>query len=580
MGSVDSGSSDVAESTLGSGLVIDIDHRSARAVLFDMVERHGRFVAAASTESTLSPPIDDPSVAIHQLLHGISEQVGKPVLGDEAAEAASGGGQFPDFVVVTGQPVSPNRLAILPAGDHPLVASLVAVSRATTTVVSVLGDQVRNEDGGLVGTRLEAELRAFQPDTVLLLAGDKTQLEWTTAVGTLKDLLAENVLNQIIVLASEQLQQQVAQMMGEDANLTGLDPGQFTVDEVASAIELELHGIYDSRVADEAAGLIPGDPVFVNRGRAADLVARFTARRREQSVVAATIDDGTLITWANPTASQIVNRLDFDVNAHAIAVMGMDTRRVTQLLPFSISLEDMYHWLLNRSLRPAVVAETRRDQLIESAVASEVLRTAWSEGEGVADTDIGLVIGGPLFARWYSPTLGVLSLLNAFQPTPSGGLVEVVLDAEGLFLAAGAVGERSPALAADAVEYDLLTPAASVIVVEGSGTEGDLAIRGEMAYEDGETVSFTVPFGSLHVVPLGDGEPATLTLTCETGFSVGGVSSGESIEFGNTRPLRGGPVGVIIDARGRPLEATGDPALGTTRVASWFADLGISHATA
>jgi hypothetical protein len=55
-------------------------------------------------------------------------------------------------------------------------------------------------------------------------------------------------------------------------------------------------------------------------------------------------------------------------------------------------------------------------------------------------------------------------------------------------------------------------------------------------------------FGELRLLPLAAGETATLTVDPERGFDCG-AGAGHRVE----REVRGGTVGLILDARGRPL---------------------------
>lgn len=560
-----------AETALGSGLVIDIDRRVARAVLFETVEGQGRFVAAAARPSTLMPPIDDAAVAVRAVMQAISEQTGVSLLGERGLTMPRDNYAGVDVFAITGQPAQPIRLAVVSTGSHPLTPALIAIARNTETIVEAFDQQVRTEAGALSGAELETALRDFRPDTIVLLAGAHAEAEWPTAVGTLGTLLSEGVISQAVILGSDQLQQAAIQTLGEDANLMGLDPAQYEPADVVGAVEVELSNAYEQQIDPAALGPTPGQAAFVGRGRAAELVTRFMARRREQRVLSVGMSDGTLLYWSDAQQSAGVIRPDFDVHLGVKAFLRLNPRLALDLLPFTMSEEDLHNWVLNRALRPTSVAATPRDEAIESALAGVFARQAWQELSSVAGDQVDLIVGGPLFASWSSPALGVLCLLNAIQPAPANGLLEIVLDADGLLAAAGALGEFSPALAADAVVHDLTMPAASVVVVEGSGVEGDLAVRGELAYEGGETVNCTVPYGSIHLLPLADGTRATLALSCDGDFTVGGQ---EQVEF-NADQLRGGPLGVIIDARGRPMPSASDASLRANRVANWLGDLGV-----
>jgi hypothetical protein len=554
----------------GASLVVDVDGRLVRAVLFDAVEGQGRFVASAQVVSSAGPPIGDLSVAVKEAVALLEAQTGLKLL------AADRNNSDLVALALSGHPVAPLRVALVPTGGHDMLPALTAIARATTAIVDVLDPAVRTEDGVMSATLLESRLRGFQPDVVVLLEGRRAQAEWASAVGTFGTLLAEGLRSQLIVLASDEFQQHVIQTLGEQANLTGLDPAQYEAHEVAAALETELLAHYEERVnAGPALGL-QRNPVFVSRARAGDLAARFIARRQEKSVATVSISDGTVINWSTLHSGAALNRPDLDLHANVRGLFGPAFEFARSLLPVDMSQEDLANWILNRALRPRVNAATPRDQIIESVLSSGLMYQAWQDLSGIANDQLDIVIGGGSLCYDSFPSLGVLALLNGLRPAPLGGVVEVYLDPDGLLTAAGAIGDVIPALAADAIEHDLLSPAATVIVLEGEGSEGEIAVTGRLTYEDGETVPISVPFGTIQRLQLGEGDRASLWLVCEPGFTIGGSNPGEELEFGQTHPLRGGEVGVLIDARGRPLETFGSQGIANRdRVRRWYGELGI-----
>jgi hypothetical protein len=494
-------------------------------------------------------------------------------LGDHGVQSPRQGHAGVDFVALTGQPAPPVKLAFVPIGNAALTKTLVAAARRTISIVNIFDRNVRTDDGTLSGTMLESSIRAFQPDAVVILDGDNTQAEWATAVGTLSSLSAEGAISQIIIVARDQYQQQAAQTMGEDADLRGIDPNEFSPTDIAAAIELELHSLYEARV-DAPSMIASVQPVtVVGRARAGDLVTQFLARRRDQTVTAVSVGDGTVIHSASPDSSLIGIRPDVDAHANIRSALRRDARHFLRWLPFSMSEEELNHWILNRALRPSTVSDTPRDRLIESAVVTEALRLIWDDLAPAEQRHHDLIVGGALFASWDSPGLALLSLLNALEPKPASGVVEVALDLDGLFHAAGAIGELSPALAADVVERDLLLPLASVIAVNGEANEGDLAVRGTFESERGGSRQFSVPFGSIHQLDLGADESAVVTINCEPLVSVGSSAPGDEVVLGQNTRLRGGDLGIVIDARGRPLGPSTDAALQATRMSNWLSDL-------
>ncbi len=561
------GAREVADA--GASLVVDVDAKTVRGVVFESVEGKSRFVASAQVVSTLGPPIGDVSVAVREVVSILEEQTGIKLSADSTSDSHLGP------FAITGYPVTPLSVAIVPTGHQPLTQVLAATGRATASTVHVLADVVRTDDGVLSSTLLEGQLRGIRPDIVVLLEGDRAQSEWASAVGTFGTLIDDNAIDQLIVLASEEFQQYLIQTLGDRANMTGLDPNQYEAHEVAMALETELIDLYEQRVAATTRTGIDRKLKFVNRLRGGDLATRYIARRLERSIVSVDVSSGIAINWSTLHTGGSIARPDLDVHGNVRNLFGPGLDSVRSILPFDQSLEDLANWILNRASRPRVESALWTDQVIESALLSTIVRRAWSDLAGIASDQIDLIVAGAGFCFEGDPVLGVLALLNGFQPAPLGGFVQILLDPDGLLWAAGAIGEMAPAVAADAIENDLLTPAATVLVVEGGGAEGQTAVSGKLTYEDGEAVDFSVAYGSMHRLPLGDGDRATLVITCEPGFAVGGSNPGEQMQFGPDDGFQGGEVGVIIDARGRPMAEFSEDSAARDAVRKWYADLDI-----
>lgn len=558
-----------------SGLVVDVDYQSARSVLIGRVEGRGRFVSSSTVPSTGTPPIDDASVGARQSLRGIEDHTGLRIVGPDGVDIPSRADHGVDVLAFTGQPAIPIRLSMIALGETPLSEPMLAAARRTVTVVEVLTERVRTSDGTLSGALLENAIREFRPDALVVLQGSMADAEWAATIGTLTGLVGEEIVNLVIIVAGDQFQQQAAQQIGDRADLRGIDPVEFSVADIAAALETELQALYDARVDTQSLVAATEPAPFVSRVRAADLVTRFVARRREQSVVSVDMADGTMIHWATPQQSDVQVRPDIDIGHNVRAILDADTSILGQWLPISVSSEDLSHWILNRALRPNTIAESMHDMLIERAILVELLRSVWTGMTVSRQANVDLIIAGRPFGTMTEPALVVMTLLDALQPDPDGGVVELVLDADGLVAAAGALGERSPSLAADVVENDLIHPFATAIVVRGSGSDGQLAVRGSVRHENGETVRFSVPHGSIHRIKIDAGETVTLTLACEDDCTIGGHSQFTDISAGPEGDLRTGQFGIVIDARGRPISKQTDTSLRTSRLQNWFEDLGL-----
>jgi hypothetical protein len=558
-----------------SGLVVDVDFQTARAILFSRVDGQVRFVSGSSTASTAMPPILDVTVGVRQAIRAIEEHLGTQILGVDGVEVPQSGEHGVDLFAITGAPVAPTRLSLLTLGNSSLTAPLLAASRRTATVSDVITDRVRTADGIFSGALLENAIRDFAPDVLVIIEGESPGNQLQTTIGTLSSLVSDGAVSLVIIVAGDQTQQHAAQVLGDAVDLRGIDPAEFSPLDIAAALEAELQSLYDQRVDTDAIVASTDPPRFVSRMRAADLVTRFLARRMDETVVSVDSGDGTMMHWASPTMSDVVVRQDIDVSRNIRSILNADLSGVAQWLPFTMSIEDLSHWVLNRALRPNSIAETAHDMAIERAVLVELLRSVWKTLSASRDSRVDLIVAGRPFSCMPSKGLAAMSLLDIFQPNPENGIVEMVVDSDGLVPAAGAIGERNPAMAADVIESDLLLRFATAVIVDGSGTDGELAIRGQVRYVDGDVSRFSVPFGSVHLLKLNPWQPATITLVCEGTFTVGGQREVPDMVVGGDENVAAGDLGLIIDARGRPLKVASDPSSRATRVANWLEDLGL-----
>jgi hypothetical protein len=111
----------------------------------------------------------------------------------------------------------------------------------------------------------------------------------------------------------------------------------------------------------------------------------------------------------------------------------------------------------------------------------------------------------------------------------------------------------------------------TVITPVGQTRIGRPVLRVQVEPEGGgDRMEGQIRHGQLAVLPLRQGEHARLTLRPERGVDVGFGGPGKA----GTLRVAGGAVGLIIDARGRPLELPNDPARRRELNQKWLWDIG------
>jgi hypothetical protein len=107
----------------------------------------------------------------------------------------------------------------------------------------------------------------------------------------------------------------------------------------------------------------------------------------------------------------------------------------------------------------------------------------------------------------------------------------------------------------------------------GRARRGEVALRVKVCYQDGRVVQQEVSFGSMEMIPLKPSERATLELRPTHRFDVGLGEPGRGV----TAEAEGGVLGLLIDARGRPLELPADDTDRRQLIQAWLESVGIGH---
>jgi hypothetical protein len=136
----------------------------------------------------------------------------------------------------------------------------------------------------------------------------------------------------------------------------------------------------------------------------------------------------------------------------------------------------------------------------------------------------------------------------------------------------GAIATVSPIAAVQVNENDaVLHRLGTCVVPYGNMRQGDVALRVGVEYSDRRQVLVDVTAGTIEVIPLRLNEQALLTLTPAPTVDVG-LGPGERARA--AEEIDGGLIGLIIDARGRPLQLPTDETERQARLLQWNQALG------
>jgi hypothetical protein len=577
-------------------LALDCGSTRTQAILIDQVDEEYRLIARAEAPSTVEPPWNDVMASVRHAIYRLSEICGRRFL-DERGQIITpqhqGGGV--DAVVAISSAGKPLRLVL--SGIMRDV-SLLSARRACSTLYAVVEGTVSldRREGGAHRSNDDIEgqlhlIRELEPDAVVIVGGvdggaSRPVLQATEAVALACTTLPENVRPPVIYAGNTELRSQVAEIVGTETELRAVDnvlPGIGL--ENLGPLQTEIEELYRQTKMERLPGfatLASWSPVQVlPASNAFARTIHYLARLDGINVLGVDVG-GTTVAVAAVVDEQpsLTIRSDLGLSYNAACLLDQEPMEsILRWLPFEMAPLDVRNELRSKALRWRTLPQTRQDLLLEQALAREVLRLTladiaprWPKGPSLIYPNLlpkfHLIVGrGGVLTNAPNYGQAALILLDALQPVGVSGLA---LDSIGLLAPLGATAMVNPTAAAQVVEKDALLNLGTVVAPVGAGREGDIALTFKIVYEDGRSLEVEVLYGSLEVIPLPTGQTASLELRPTRRFDVGLGTRGQA----GTTKVEGGLIGIIIDARGRPLPIADDPEAQRKKVQRWLWDMG------
>ncbi len=600
----------MSEPKLHALLVADIGSVMTHVWLVDAVDGETRLIGQSEAPGGLAPA-DDPASAILEAARHIEEQTGRRLIDNGTLVTPKNAeGQGIDGVVVCSSAAGLMGLVIAAIAGDISARSARRAARATYTHVLqtiTLDDAVRQDQIGVIGdsglTWIERQVQSLlgvRPDAVLIVGGIEGGAQ--EALVRLAHIIGLASLNiqvdtqgqqmrsvarrPVLFAGNSQARDRVAAALADRADLIVTDNIRPTLDvECLEPVRREIVRLYDRLMMPRLARISALTRVPPRAScDAAGVMTRFIAGQTRSGVLA--LDVGGMSTTAHLCSqgrySPVVLGgvgIGYGIGA-VLARRGVEAIR--RWLPFPISERDLVHWLLNKMLRPHIPPLTREDLLIEHAVAREALSCVLEEllDEHPDAAYDRVFIGGGVFRHAPHPGLTTLTVLDALQPTSKENMMalDLHLDALGLINACGVLAFSEPDAALTLFERDLMhnSPLATVVTTLGEGHTGELAVEAELRVEGGATHTVRVAHGEIARLNLSPGRYGTLTLRPAAGVRIGRNAPGAEVSS-ELAAIHGSTLGVVIDARGRPLRLPEDAQARQQALWSWLMALGIER---
>ncbi len=610
--------------TVNSLLVADCGSVFTKVSLFGLVEGQYRLMARGEAPTTIAPPKEDITAGIIQAINVVEFITGRHFLVDGriiSPEKPEGDGV--DVFIATISAGGPLRLVVLGGVDANLeklavqaVSGLYAQIQAFPAPAFLAANAPVSVGAGVAGASPDAggwtreraalewerqlgQLRELQPHAALIVgmadgpAGpnalqeacqllvnasrerDQRHSASASAGVPLQDIAANQC--SVLYAGAPQYVNAVRGMLQGIDEVTPLDP--LVSQKQLGAVSLAVGSLHERNVIQRIAGYdrlhswCVSAPVATATSLSS--LVRFLAQNYAMNVTAVDVGGSNTTAMLAGEKGEFIPVVNTGIGVGpgiGAILQTVGVQRIARWLPFKVSEDEIRQFALNRMMHPHALPTNTRELQISQAFAREAMALtidlAKKNRADQPNTDLILATGGILA---HAPKYGqaAMMLLDALQPR---GVTALVLDQMLVVGQLGAVATVAPIMAVQVNENDGVVHRLGTCVIPfGDMQPGQRAVRVGLEYSNGRQVSVDVMAGTIEVIPLRLNEQAYLTLFPEPGIDVG-LGPGERARA--AEEIDGGLVGLIIDARGRPLVLPSDETERQARLMQWAQALG------
>jgi uncharacterized protein (TIGR01319 family) len=241
--------------------------------------------------------------------------------------------------------------------------------------------------------------------------------------------------------------------------------------------------------------------------------------------------------------------------SNVLAEAGIDN--ILRWLPFELDERVLRNRIKNKMIRPTTIPQLMEDLKLEQAIAREALRLAFEQHKqlavglkgvrqdrGIADAfaqaasghglidmrRLDLLVGsGGVLSHAPRRAQAAMMLVDAFQPE---GVTRLAVDSIFMMPHLGVLASVDEKAATDVFERDCLIHLGTCIAASGAGKPGQPCLAYRVEPHAGQPSEGRLAFGDVLRLPIRDSARVWIT---------------------PARAVAGGVVGIIFDARGRPL---------------------------
>jgi uncharacterized protein (TIGR01319 family) len=583
----------------------DCGSTTTKAILIEKIDGHYRQTHRGEAPTTVEEPVADVTIGVTNALTELQELAGRPLIDGQGQIIRPANGSVGCDIYISTSSAG-GGLQMVVAG---VVKEMTAASakRAALGAGAIVMETLAANDKRRPHEQIQ-RIRELRPDMILISGGTDggnvnqvVQIAERIAPARPQPRFGGEYKMPVIFAGNKDAAPLVEKTFDDTVALTVVDNLRPVLErENLGPARDQIHDLFLEHVMAHAPGydkLIrwADAPIMPTPGAVGNILQTI-ARKQNINVVGVDIGGATTDVFSvfggvfNRTVSANLGMSYSISNVCAEATLPSIMRWVH----FDMDERELRNRVKNKMIRPTTIPQTLEALVFEQAVAREALRLAYIQhkefattlkgvqqqrtvgdmfqqqtgGQSIVDNmrlDLLIASGGVLS---HAPRMQQTAsmLIDAFEPE---GFTTLAKDSIFMMPHLGVLAEVHPQAALEVFEKDCLIYLGTCVAAKGIAKPGkecfSYKISGKTLNESG-----TMHFGELKLFPLEEGETAQVAIEPARGFDLG-ARPGKKIE----REARGGTVGLILDARGRPLQLPHDRAACREATTRWVDTLGL-----
>lgn len=572
-----------------SVLATDCGSTTTKAILIEKVGDEYRLVVRGEAPTTVEAPFEDVTRGVLNAIREVEELAGRKILDGEKIITPHSEKEGVDIYLSTSS--AGGGLQMMVTG---VVKTMTGESaeRAALGAGAIVMDVIASNDGRLPHQKIQ-RIRQLRPDMILLSGGvdggttrHVVELAEMIAAADPKARLGASYKLPVIYAGNQDARVEIEKTLGDRTSLTITDNLRPSMEEEnLMPARHKIHDLFMEHVMAQAPGykkLLSWTPVPVMPTPSAVGTIIETVAKQEGIDVLG-VDIGGATTDVFSVFSEIFNRTVSANLGMSYSVSNVlaeaKVENVMRWVPFEMEESDLRNRIKNKMIRPTTIPSLLEELMIEQAIAREALRLAFDQHKALAvglkgvqqertisDTfeqtssgetlvnlqNLALIVGsGGVLSHAPRRQQSFLMMLDAFLPE---GITELAVDSIFMMPQLGVLSKQYPEVATEVFEKDCMIRLGTAVAPWGAGKAGQPMMKATITLPGGKTETRSLSYGELALIPLGVGEVAEAVIEPTKGFDLG-LGKGKPV----TRTLKGGEVGIVLDARGRrPFEIPKD----------------------